>query len=145
MTLQENRLSEYLGKNGLKNTRERNEILVCISAIEGHFDPESLYFKLKAEGRKVSRASVYRSMPIMLNCGMIREAFRDRNGVKYEYSEGRSHHDHMECIKCGSVIEFVNEEIERLQEIVSRNYGFTLIEHHLKLRGICRQCSDSND
>lgn len=138
--MRENRLGEYLGKKGLKFTRERKAVLACVAGIKGHFDPEKLLYCLKSRGEKVSRASVYRSVPILMESGIIREAFRDKNGVKYEYAQGKGHHDHMECVKCGKVIEFMSEEIEKLQGAVSRKYGFVLTGHNMELKGLCREC-----
>ncbi len=130
----------YLGKNGLKLTQERKAIMSCVESIKGHFDPEMLYDSLKNRGRKASRASVYRAIPILVQSGLIREAFRDRSKVKYEYSAGKGHHDHMECVKCGKVIEFMSEEIEKLQDEISKKYGFILTGHSMELKGLCREC-----
>lgn len=141
MEAKENRLGEYLGKNGLKYTGERKAVMACVSGIKGHFDIETVYLRLKNKGDKASRASVYRSIPILLKSGTIREAFRDKSGIKYEYSQGKGHHDHMECVKCGKVVEFMSEEIEKLQDAVSRKYGFVLTGHSMELKGLCRTCS----
>jgi Fur family transcriptional regulator, ferric uptake regulator len=140
MTVSEDNLSGFLRKNGLKFTQERKAVLTCAAGIKGHFDPESLYECLKNKGEKASRASVYRALPILLKSGVIQEAFRDKNGVKYEYTQGKSHHDHMECVRCGKIVEFHNEEIEKLQDSVGRRHGFVLTGHNLELKGLCREC-----
>lgn len=137
----EEKLMEFMGQNGLKFTQERKAVLACAAGIKGHFDPESLYECLKEKGEKASRASVYRSLPILVKSGVIREAFRDKTGVKYEYAQGKHHHDHMECVKCGKVVEFHNEEIEKLQDSVGKKYGFVLTGHNLELKGLCRECA----
>jgi Fur family ferric uptake transcriptional regulator len=140
MEMQEKRLRDYLKKNGLKCTRERKAVLACAAAIEGHFDPETLYLRLKNKGKKASRASVYRAIPILVKSGIIREAFRNKSVTKYEYAQGKGHHDHMECVKCGKVIEFMSEEIEKLQDAVSKKYGFMLTGHRMEMKGLCREC-----
>jgi Fur family ferric uptake transcriptional regulator len=145
MALQEAKIAGFFDRNGIKFTQERKAILACAAGIKGHFDPESLYECLKDAGEKASRASVYRAIPILLKSGAIREAFRDKGGVKYEYSQGKSHHDHMECVRCGKVVEFHNEEIEKLQDSVGKKHGFVLTGHNLELKGLCKECSEKGE
>ena len=139
------KIAGFFAQNGLKFTQERRAVLACAAGIKGHFDPESLYECLKEKGEKASRASVYRAIPILLKSGAIREAFRDKSGVKYEYAQGKSHHDHMECVKCGKVVEFHNEEIEKLQDSVGKKHGFVLTGHNLELKGLCKECSEKGE
>lgn len=137
----EGKMADYLGKNGMKYTSARKAVLECVSGIKGHFDAEELYECLKKGKARVSRASIYRAVPIMLKSGVIREASRGKNGARYEYEAGKGHHDHMECASCGRLVEFHNEEIEKLQDVVSKRYGFVLTGHSLELKGLCRECS----
>jgi len=145
MAMLDEKLAGFLEKNGLKFTQERKAVLDCAAGIKGHFDPESLYECLKEKGDKASRASVYRALPILLKSGVIREAFRDKAGVKYEFSQGKSHHDHMECVRCGKVVEFHNAEIEKLQDSVGKKHGFVLTGHNLELKGLCRECAEKGE
>ena len=140
MGTHEQKLGEFLRSQGLKFTPERKAVLACVTGIKGHFDPESLVERLRQRHAKASRASVYRSMSLLIKSGVVREAFRDKSGVKYEYAQGKGHHDHMECVKCGKVIEFRCDEIEKSQEAISRRHGFILTGHSLELRGLCRDC-----
>jgi Fur family ferric uptake transcriptional regulator len=143
MSFYEEKVAEYLRKNGLKFTPERKAIMTYVSTIKGHFTPDDIYDCLKKANKKISRASIYRALPLLLKSGIVREAARDKSGAKYEYAAGKSHHDHMECVKCGKIVEFRNEEIEKLQDSVGRQYGFVLTGHRLELKGLCRECSRS--
>lgn len=129
----------YLKKMGLRNTKERQEILFVILKMETHFDADSLYFRLREEGMKVSRATVYRTLDVLCESGILTRMFNEDRAV-YEVIFGRRHHDHIECIGCGSVIEFQSEEIEKLQIDICNKFKYKLSHHSLKLWGYCDKC-----
>jgi Fur family ferric uptake transcriptional regulator len=86
----------------------------------------------------VSRATIYRTLPLLDRCGLIQEVFRVGGRTQYEVKS--EHHDHMLCIRCGRVIEFAEQDIEELQRAVCTRHGFKAVEHRMSIRGICRQC-----
>jgi Fur family ferric uptake transcriptional regulator len=110
------KFSKFLEGRGLKFTLERKDILAAISSFHKHFDIEELYEKLRKQGKHLSRATIYRTLPLLVESDLIRETFRCQERVSYEHIFGHKHHDHMVCIKCGRIIEFRSEEIEKLQE-----------------------------
>jgi Fur family ferric uptake transcriptional regulator len=130
----------FLKEHGLKLTRERTAILKKAFACRGHFDPESLYLEIKQEGLKASRASVYRTINLLCECGLVGKVMQTGHGALYEITLGHSHHDHMLCIECGQIIEFFSGDLERLQEEVSTKQGFQGVSHSLEIRGYCRKC-----
>ena len=130
----------YLKSKGLKFTPERRLILEGIFSLSGHFDIEKLYNKLHRETGEISLATIYRTIPHLIESGLIREVMRCHDRPQYEKSSGYPHHDHLVCIRCGKIFEFRDNEIEKLQDRVCQRYGFKPIEHRLGIRGYCRSC-----
>jgi len=131
---------EYLKKKGMRLTPEREAILEEVVKHKGHFDPEELHYSLRDKGKNVSRASVYRTIPLMVEAGILEQVERTHTHAHYETAFGDSHHDHMLCLECGSVVEFYSEGLEKLQEKVCREQGFKSIAHTLEIKGYCAKC-----
>lgn len=141
MPIEEDKFKEYLRSEGLKLTPERQIILKGVSSIHHHFDVEELFERLRKQRKRISRATIYRTLPLLIESKMIKESLRCQdNLIKYEYIFGHEHHDHLICLKCGKVYEFKDEEIERLQEMICKRYKFKPVEHRLGIRGYCRKC-----
>ena len=134
------RLEKYIKEKGLKNTPERRRVIEAAKSIKGHFDTEKLYFAAAKLNKRVSRASVYRTVPLLVKAGVLYEGMMKDGRTIYEYADDYRHHDHMLCVKCGAIIEFEDKDIEKLQERVSRKHGFTMTGHGLVLKGICSKC-----
>ena len=130
----------YLKERGLKFTPERQLILKTVFSLHQHFDIDQLWERLHRKDRRLSRATIYRTLPLLIDSGLIQETFRCQEKVSYEHTFGHKHHDHMLCLKCGKVIEFRDERIEKLQEAVCKKYGFKVIQHRLGIRGYCEKC-----
>ncbi|MFH1760161.1 MAG: Fur family transcriptional regulator [bacterium] len=130
----------YLKNIGLRFTPERKQILNQIFSIHEHFDVEKLYARLRRRKNEISRATIYRMIPHLVSSGLIKRVMRCREKDVYEHVFGHPHHDHLVCIKCGRVIEFIDEKIEALQSEVCKKYGFKSIEHRLGIRGYCSKC-----
>ncbi len=131
---------KFLRDRGQRFTKERDAILRKALSFRGHFDPESLYLQIRETGLKASRASVYRTLNLLCECGLIERVRKTERGTIYEQTFGHAHHDHMMCIQCGKVIEFFSEELERLQENICKGQGFNGTSHTLEIRGYCRKC-----
>ncbi len=140
--MEKQKFKDYLSKKGLKLTKERDEILNEVLKIKGHFDSDELFLRLKARGSKVSRASVYRTIPLLVENGFIEEVERVDRHAHYERVAGNQHHDHMICMKCSKVIEFYSPELEMLQEKICENERFKGIRHSLEILGYCKDCSE---
>jgi len=134
-------LRKYLRDRDLRCTAQRELIVREVLALEHHFDAEQLYERLREKGEDVSRATVYRTLHHLQQCGLIREVLRCQSRAKYEQTA--SHHDHMVCVICGKIIEFADEEIEKLQQKLCRKYGFKPLEHRLGVEGVCSECRRS--
>lgn len=130
----------FLGGKGLKLTKERTAVLSEVYSFHGHFEPEYLYSRIKGSGSKASRASVYRTLSLLVECGLVKRVTRTDKGNIYEHTYGHSHHDHMICDTCGEIIEFFSEKLEKLQDEICEKNSFIGSSHALEIRGRCKKC-----
>lgn len=134
------RFQEYLQQQGLKLTAERTALLREIFSIHYHFEADELLFKMKEKAVKISRATVYRTLELLVKSGMVRRVHLGEDHYHYEHVTGNSHHDHLICTTCGGVIEFHDEELERLQMAICEKKKFTPTFHNLQILGVCDSC-----
>ena len=120
---------------GVKLTGQRKIIARVMSQAEDHPDVDELYNRVTKIDSKISIATVYRTVKLFEEAGIL--AKHDFKGGKARYEElSEGHHDHLIDIKSGEIIEFVDNEIEKLQKKVAEKYGYTLVDHKLELYGI---------
>ncbi len=132
--------SHYLKERHLKLTSQRELILDTFLNYPGHISAEELYQKARLKQPHVGFATVYRTLKHMTQCGLARELDFGDDRIKYEREFEREHHDHLICTRCGSYIEFLNPQIEALQELVGRKHGFKITSHRMQLYGLCQKC-----
>lgn len=131
---------ELLENKGLKYTHERETIYNEVQKIEKHFDADSLYERFKNRGERISRATVYRSLPVLLEAGVIQKSAGEGKRDFFEKTDSKGHHDHMVCLKCKKIIEFHSDELEKIQEKLTAKYRFKLVFHDHRLFGYCESC-----
>ena len=120
---------------GVKLTEQRKIIAKVMSESTDHPDVDELYKRVSQIDSKISIATVYRTVKLFEESGIL--AKHDFKGGKARYEElSESHHDHLIDVKTGDIIEFVDEEIEELQKKVAEKYGYELVDHKLELYGI---------
>ena len=120
---------------GVKLTDQRKIIAIIMSDSQDHPDVDELYIRASAIDKKISIATVYRTVKLFEESGIL--AKHDFKGGKARYEElSESHHDHLIDVKTGEIIEFVDEEIEKLQKKVADKYGYKLVDHKLELYGV---------
>jgi Fur family transcriptional regulator, ferric uptake regulator len=136
----EDKFREFLEIRGEKLTEPRRILVRHIFDSHKHFDADELVADLRVAGRQVSRATVYRTLHLLVEAGLLRE-LRLTNRTAYEHDFGYPSHDHMHCTECNRVIEFRNEEIRRLREAISLEQGFHASAHRFIITGICSTCS----
>jgi len=134
------RFQDYLQQQGQKLTSERTSLVREIFSIHYHFEADELLFKMKEKGVKISRATVYRTLELLVKSNMVRRVHLGEDHYHYEHVSGNSHHDHLICTTCGGVIEFHDEELERLQIAICEKKKFTPTFHNLQILGICDAC-----
>tara|TARA_B100000035_G_scaffold131727_1_gene111975 strand:- start:671 stop:1084 length:414 start_codon:yes stop_codon:yes gene_type:complete len=125
---------------GVKLTEQRKIIAKIMSESDDHPDVDELYTRVSKVDPKISIATVYRTVKVFEEAGIL--AKHDFKGGKARYEEMReSHHDHLIDVKTGEIIEFVDEEIEKLQKKVADKYGYDLVDHKLELYGVKKKSS----
>ena len=135
-----NRFKEALKKEGLKYTPQRTAVLEEIIKDKGHRESEEIYLALKKSGQHVSRATVYRTMDILVNNGFARKMNLGDGRARYESKVNSPHHDHLVCMDCGLIVEFMDQQIEDLQDKIAIQYNFQLKRHIHQLFGLCKKC-----
>ena len=136
----EERLRDYLRARKLRMTPERRWVLHGVLSRQGHFHAEELLAFLRRRQMPVSRATLYRTLDHLTASGLVKKHRFGTDHAMFEPNFGRRHHDHLVCDRCGDVLEFVNEDIERLQEQVCARHGFSPTNHVMQIFGICARC-----
>jgi Fur family ferric uptake transcriptional regulator len=134
-------VEEYLSSRGLRRTAARRKILDAVFRSREHFTAEGLLDTMRRRGERVSRASVYRTLSLLCDGGFAESREFQRGQMMYESMLGQHHHDHLICTGCGRIIEFENDEIERLQEETARRHRFRIEHHSLRIYGRCSDCA----
>jgi Fur family ferric uptake transcriptional regulator len=134
-------LTKYLKENRkLRSTPERFAVLDAVLQIQGHFDAEGLYYRLIAGGMKISKATVYNTLELLLKAGLVSKYRFAEKTSRYEKALGRPQHHHLICLQCGDIIEFVNDKLERIQEEVCGEKAFSPQSSSLQIFGTCATC-----
>ena len=135
----------FIKKKGLRNTPEREKIISEIFTTHEHFDVDELYLRLRKQGSKISKASIYRNIPLIMECGLIKEVWLENGHMHYEHIYGHGHHCHLRCIGCGKVIEFVDKVLEEVESRLGKENDFQIIDHRLDITGYCPDCKVMDD
>jgi len=135
------RFDEALKERGLKSTAQRDEIARVFFGEGGHRSVEELYAAVRKASPRVGYATVYRTLKLLKECGLATEHHFEDGQTRYEPSEAEEkHHDHIICERCGKIVEFNSEELERQQDRIARFLGFVVSRHRMELYGICADC-----
>lgn len=130
----------YVKEKGLRNTPEREMIIKEVFSIHDHFDVDTLYLRLKIKKKNISKASIYRTIPLLIESGLVKEVFFEDGHMHYEHIYGHDHHCHFRCLDCKKVIEFREDEVTNIQKKFSRRHEFEVTGHRLELFGYCGDC-----
>ena len=127
---------EHLREQGHKSTAQRDDIAHVFFASKRHISVEELYQAVKQVNPRIGYATVYRTLKLLVDSGLAVERQFGDGQARFEVVG--DHHDHLICVKCGLILEFEDDEIERLQDkIASRLGGFTVLRHRHELYGLC--------
>ena len=122
-------LIEALKKEGLRFTEQRKSIWDEITSSDAHREAEDIFLALRKKNSNVSRATVYRTIDVLVKNNLVRKLDIGDAPSKYENKIDSHHHDHMICLETGDIIEFYNEELENLQDEIAKKHGYKVIRH----------------
>ena len=130
----------FLNSHGFRMTRPRQAIFQVVFALHTHIDADKLTAYLEVKGLKVSRASVYRTLELLAQAGLVKRVRWGSGKCLYEHIHTGEHHDHLVCDICGKIIEFYSEEMETLQASICSAHSFEPRTHTMSIHGICAEC-----
>lgn len=131
---------DHLLSQGLKSTSQREIILDEFLRSDEHPTTEDLYLRVRKKNPQVGYATVHRTLKLFAECGIASVRNFGDGSTRYESVAENEHHDHLVCSQCGLIIEFENDQIEKLQEKVARDHTFKVLDHRLELYGLCEKC-----
>jgi Fur family ferric uptake transcriptional regulator len=128
-----------LREHGLKSTGQRDDIARVFFELRRHISAEELYGEVKKVNPHVGYATIYRTLKLLKECDLLFERHFDEGQARYEVA-GEHHHDHFICERCGKIMEFENDELERMQRAIAHKLGVLLTHHKMELYGLCADC-----
>ncbi len=138
------RFQTFLKQRGLRETRERFAVLNAVYDVDTHIDADTLHLLLRKQNQSISRATVYNTLNLLLECELVVRHQFGNSKAKYEPSFLFGQHDHLICLDCQQVLEFCDPRIQNIQEMVADVYSFEIRRHALNLYGHCRRDDCAN-
>jgi Fur family transcriptional regulator, ferric uptake regulator len=133
----------YLKRHGIKFTEPRRRILEAVIDLDEHFEAEQVLFALRERGQRVAKATIYRTLPLLVDCGVLKQIRFDVKQAHYEFCYGEDAHDHMVCRRCGRIVEFASDDVIALREKLAAKHRFHGISHRFQISGLCWECANA--
>lgn len=140
ITEQKERLKTFMKQKGFKSTRQRDIIASEFFKCEDHITAEGLYKIINKRHKEIGSTTVYRTLKLLAVSGLATSRVFADQLTRYEPVSEDEHHDHLICLDCGSIIEFEDPKLERLQERIASDFGFSIVDHKVEFYGYCRNC-----
>ena len=138
--LEKTNFKTLIASDGQDDLKERLDILDAFLDTEGHITLEELCGILETKGYTFDPKFVRQCLNRMVDLGFAQRKQFDGQPIRYEHRHLGGHHDHLICTKCGNILEFANDDMERLQVEISSQYGFHMLQHRMDIYGICSRC-----
>lgn len=136
----QDQLNAYMERKGLRSTSQRRLVSDIFFRTSGHHSIDDVLAMVRAKDPKVGYATVYRTMKLLVECGLANERHFGETVTRFEIALHDHHHDHLICVDCKRIVEFEDDSIEELQRKLAERQGFSLISHKHELYGICADC-----
>lgn len=133
----------YLESKNLKLTGERKVVLRELFSHPGHLEAEELSYSLRRKKKRASRATIYRTLDLLVESGVARKVDLGHGHSHYEPVLDHPHHEHMICLACGGVIEFPDKSMEKMLERLCKRRGFEQAYHRFQIFGYCSKCRNN--
>lgn len=134
-----------LREHGLPVTQQRESVARVLFESTRHLSAEDVERQLRDRGENVGKATVYRTLNLLVEVGLATEHDFDEGFKRYEANVGPARHDHLICTSCGEVVEFEHEGLQELQREIAEREGFETVSRQLKIYGLCRSCQSEAD
>ncbi len=132
----------FLKTKNLNITNQREEILRIFLKSKKHLSVDELFEIAKEKDPKIGHTTVFRTLKLLCEAGLAEEVDLGKRAVRYECKIGHEHHDHLICTKCGSFIEAMDPEIEKLQDRLCEKFSFLPQRHKMQIYGVCKKCRE---
>jgi Fur family transcriptional regulator, ferric uptake regulator len=134
------RFRRYLRDHRLPVTRPRDFGAETVFLSDDHLSVDAIQRRLKERGVRVGTATVYRTLDVLVQSGLVRAHDFGEGYKRYEPMPAQAHHEHLVCVRCGRVVEFANERLERMLPIIADEHAFQHQRHRVEIYGVCREC-----
>ena len=135
------RLQRFISERRLKSTKQRDLIAAIALRAEGHIGVEEIFRVARKKDPKVGFSTVYRTMKLLKECGLVSERHFGDGVTRYEPIHDGEHHDHLICTICGDIVEFEDDAIEERQDAIAQRYGYAVVSHKHEIYGVCPRCA----
>ena len=141
MALKNSLFKARISEEGLKATKQREEILATFLNSSGHKSLAQIYAQVAKTNPKIGYVTVYRTLKLLARLGLATQRKFADGETRYEPASEGSHHDHLICLDCGKIIEFEDQALEALQTGIARRHRFRISHHRMELYGRCEECN----
>lgn len=134
------RFRGFLREKHLPVTRQREMVADVVFGSEDHLSVEGIQRALLERGERVGLATVYRTLDVLVQSGLVRAHDFGEGFKRYEPMPAQAHHEHLICVRCGRVLEFSNAQLERMLPMIADEHNFQHQRHRVEIYGLCHEC-----
>jgi Fur family ferric uptake transcriptional regulator len=134
------RFRRHLRDHRLPVTRQRDLVAETVLLSDEHLSVETIEKRLKERGERVGTATIYRTLDVLVESGLVRAHDFGEGFKRFEPMPQQAHHEHLICVRCGKVVEFANERLERMLPIIADEHAFQHQRHRVEIYGLCQEC-----